>query len=526
MMRRLKIIILALVLLGVISFSIVGCDQEQLPPVATPVTTIIPATPTAVPPTAFPPTQPPMPTAAPTASSTPPSDTPEPTPTPGFEEALVQASLGYLADTTEKADAMARKIGYKGGKNESASLACGPLSIAILQDAGLLSKNINTHDSWLLCAREDNPDCSGMETLQRIYFPPQEYDYLRIRQSVRDYDFVSNPLQPGDWMYLYVTINGFDHMLVVTRVDENGAAYTVTNLDRGFGFEIVEAMLYSPDQPGSGLFYELTDPARGKLGVTGTGGFLLIRRKGGISATPENNPLLGASLLPAAHWNGLVMDIDTRKIYFESLPNEVFHPASMIKVPIAMVALSVAEKLGMSIAELPTTGFGNRTLEQLLTEMLVNSEEDATERLIKFIRTSTSERNILVNWGVNHTFFEPRKTTAYDMAVLLEGLFRKTMLSEASSQYILDLMATQTDNDAKFLGVLQSRIPDSVLYNKRGTLTSPSIIAGDMGILTVGDKVYIIVLAGHPQSAGSITFEELQANIEDFAGILSTILQN
>ncbi len=526
MAQRLKII-LALVLLGAVAFAITRCAQKQSSPVSTPanIIEIVPTTPRVIPPTAPPPTQPSKPTATPTASPTSPPSSPEPSPVPSFEDALVQASRGYLADTPQKADEMARKIGYKGGKNESASLACGPLTIAILQDAHLLSKNASTHDAWLLCAREDRADCDGLETLRREYFPPQEYDYLRFTQSVRDYDFLANPLQPGDWMYLYASSNGFDHMLVVTRVDENGAAYTVTNLDRGFGFEIVEEMLYSPVQPGTGLFYELTDPARGKLGLSGNGGFLLVRRKGGISATPVNHQL-ESSLSPAAHWNALVMDIDSHEIIFENMPNEAFHPASMIKVPIAMAALYVAEKLGLNTSDLATTGFGNRTLDQLLTEMLVNSEEDATERLIKYIRTSTSESKILLDWGVNHTYFEPRRTTAYDMAVILEGLFRKTMLSEASSQYILDLMATQTDNDAKYLGVLQSRIPDSVLYNKRGTLTSPSIIVGDMGILTTGDKTYIIVLAGYPQPTGSISFEELQADIEDFARILSLILQD
>ena len=73
---------------------------------------------------------------------------------------------------------------------------------------------------------------------------------------------------------------GFDHMIVVTRVDEDGAAYSVTNINYGDGFVITEALLYDPDKPGKGLFYDLTnDSLRKELGMTGTDGFLLIRVK-------------------------------------------------------------------------------------------------------------------------------------------------------------------------------------------------------------------------------------------------------
>lgn len=195
---------------------------------------------------------------------------------------LYKASLEYIAETPEISDKIAQKIGFAGGKVESASNACGPLSIAILKDAGLLPGTTNIHDIWLLCAR-NRPDCNGIEVLQNEYFPLETYDYFLIKESVRSYDFTSNPLKAGDWLYLFVTNNGFDHMLTVTRIDENGAAYTVTNVDRGNGFIILEEMLYDPTKPGTGLFYELTDRRRTdpkiNLGNTGDGGFLLVRRK-------------------------------------------------------------------------------------------------------------------------------------------------------------------------------------------------------------------------------------------------------
>jgi len=195
---------------------------------------------------------------------------------------LYHVSLNYLADTVAGADKVAKRIAFLGGKNESASLVCGPLSVSILKEAGILPSNINLLDIWLLCPREGRKDCDGIKILNKEYFPPQDYDYYRVYESTGTFDFVSHPLQPGDWMYLFTNNNGFDHMLTVTRVDDKGVAYTITNLNRGKGFIITEEVLYDPNKPSEGLFYELTSSNRGELGMSGTGGFLLVRKKNGI----------------------------------------------------------------------------------------------------------------------------------------------------------------------------------------------------------------------------------------------------
>lgn len=242
-------------------------------------------------------TQTPSPTPTATAtlapSNTPtvlPSSTPVP-PTPTLtlkqqrEANLFQASLHYLADTAEKADLVAREIDFASDPNESADNACGPITVAILRDGGYLPEDANPHDMWLLCPREENPECHGLVTLDQKFFPQSEYDYIRVEESIGSYDWAKNPLQPGDWLYLFVRkgiskYDGFDHMLVVTRVDDRGRAYSVTNVNKGDGFVIQEEMLYDPRRPSLGLFSELTnDKLRKELGMTGTAGFLLIRAK-------------------------------------------------------------------------------------------------------------------------------------------------------------------------------------------------------------------------------------------------------
>lgn len=230
-------------------------------------------------------------TPAPTNTHTPiPSATPVP-PTATLtlkqqrEAKLYQASLHYLADTAEQADLVAREIDFASGPHESADNACGPLTVAIMRDGGYLPEDANPHDMWLLCPREDNPECHGLDTLEQKFFPKTEYDYIWVDESIGSYDWAKNPLQPGDWLYLFVRkgiskYEGFDHMLVVTRVDDYGRAYSVTNINKGDGFVIQEELLYDPRRPGQGLFSELTnDKLRKELGMTGTAGFLLIRTK-------------------------------------------------------------------------------------------------------------------------------------------------------------------------------------------------------------------------------------------------------
>lgn len=441
-----------------------------------------------------------------------------------IEEMLYSASLEYVADTPEGADLIARKIGFSGGTYESASNACGPISIAILKSAGILTSSTSVHDIWLLCPREEREECNGLSVLNSRYFPPEDYDYIKVTESVGKYDFVTNPLKPGDWLYLFASRMGFDHMLLVTRVDEDGTAYTVTNLNRGDGFKITEEVLYSPNKPGEGLFYELTNPNRGMLGMTGNGGFLLVRRKDGFSSLPQLNNELGGYLDPNASWNVLVKKAGSSDNLFESLPNQQFHPASMIKIPLAMVTLKILEEKGYFSSDLQSTGYDGRTLEQLMFAMVVKSEEDATESLLRFMRALGREDRILNDWGIFDTSLEPRKTTAYDMVNLLEGLYSGAFLNVDMRSYLLSLMSAYTENDTKYLGVLSSILGRSTLYNKRGTLLDPAIVA-DMGILVFNDNVYFLVISGTPIKDGSVSFEGIKTSIENFSTAFARIIK-
>ena len=120
--------------------------------------------------------------------------------------------------------------------------------------------------------------------MERTFFRNLTIRLLLVEESVGTQIGRSDPLQQEIGLLVCLkgvsNYTGFDHMIVVTRVDERGRAYSVTNVNHGNGFVIREELLYDPKRPGEGLFYDLTnDELRKELGMTGTAGYLLIRAK-------------------------------------------------------------------------------------------------------------------------------------------------------------------------------------------------------------------------------------------------------
>lgn len=185
---------------------------------------------------------------------------------------LHAASLSFVAPDFYSSKTVGEQINGKGYGHPSN--ICGPLAIAILQKGGILSEEIIPYEFWLL-----NPDIYANQVKLRAAFPEERFENLRVKTSLNRIDWASFPLLPGDFLYLYSGSRGnFEHMLAVTRVDEERRAYTVTNhATEEDGFIITEALLYDPQNPGEGLFYEWTAREKAVLGSTGFGGFHLWR---------------------------------------------------------------------------------------------------------------------------------------------------------------------------------------------------------------------------------------------------------
>jgi hypothetical protein len=216
------------------------------------------------------------------------------------------------------------------------------------------------------------------------------------------------------------------------------------------------------------------------------------------------------------YWHGLVMDLDTGEVLFDSLPNDPFHPASMIKIPIAVLGLQILENIGYNVSDLAENGYADRTFDQLFTAMIVSSEELAAEQLRQFVRENVNDVAALEAIGLSDTLLYPRSTTAYDLGRVLQGIYSKEYLSDEFNTYLLDLMHVQTENDQEYLGVITEAYPQVTFYNKRGSLLAPTIVS-DMGILMVNKKAYAVVISGTPKSDGSARFEDIQMVVEDFA---------
>lgn len=187
------------------------------------------------------------------------------------QTSLYEASLGYIAPTTQQSIFLSKLI--NGLKYGNPSNTCGPLAIAIMRDAGLVSANVNPHDFWLL-----NPNIqSGRDILNRV-FPPSQYDDYRFKTPINKFAWSTFYLQPGDFLYIYHGTGGnFDHMLVVNRVDDHLRAYAVTNFNTPNGFIMDEVMLYDPADPAAGIFHTWTETQLAVLGSTGFGGFEVWR---------------------------------------------------------------------------------------------------------------------------------------------------------------------------------------------------------------------------------------------------------
>ncbi|MBT3315020.1 MAG: hypothetical protein HN390_10445 [Anaerolineae bacterium] len=185
---------------------------------------------------------------------------------------LHAASLAFVAPDFYSSKAIGEAINGEGYGHPSN--ICGPLAIAILQEGAILSNQTAPYEFWLL-----NPDVAEDLIKLKSVFAESRFESKRDNTALNKVDWKNSPLMPGDFLYLFSGSRGnFEHMLAVTRVDEDGRAYTVTNHNtEENGFIITEELLYDPNNPGEGLFYEWTERQKSLLGSTGFDGYQLWR---------------------------------------------------------------------------------------------------------------------------------------------------------------------------------------------------------------------------------------------------------
>jgi hypothetical protein len=187
---------------------------------------------------------------------------------------LYNAALTFIAPTYAESKKMS--VAINGLRFSDPNNTCGPLALAILQRAQIIGTEHVPHDFFLI-----NPDNGLDRQLLEKTFPDEHYTNTRYKIKLNQVDWTAQPLFPGDFLYIYAGEQGnFEHMLVVTRVDSAGRAYSVTNYNTEQGFIINEVLLYDPSDPTAGIFVQWTKRRDQLLGSTGFAGFEVWRFNG------------------------------------------------------------------------------------------------------------------------------------------------------------------------------------------------------------------------------------------------------
>lgn len=458
---------------------------------------------------------------------------------PQIESDLAFTARSFIAKTPEEADEVATLL--RGQPYSSASNICGPLSYApllglarsggsIVHGGTPITDGILPREMWYASPEgfeASNPD------LFEWAFDPEKFDHIIETRSIGAIDFNTTILQPGDFLYLQG--GSAAHFITVSRKDENGRLYAVTNRPNSEGkFIIDEVMLWDPETK-TGFMREFAKGYGPNKTTTGKNGYHLWRRRDPL--TPENVEILMdeksihfrntmQKFLENAQgdWNIAIFDIDEDKGIFYWRNRTEYHPASTIKVPLAAITLrrisQVYEKEIKSKGYsqiLSTKGVEGRTFEQLLRAMLVYSEEAATDICAGYAATINPLTKQFEEIGLHNTTYIPRKSTQMDLLNSWNLIFGKKFLNSDEQEYLLQMLSEQTDNDGTRIGVIPQMIPRSRVWNKRGSLVTGIYTMQDTGIVEMpwGKRYYLGFAGTRPSTASSYDDRYLVNIIEE-----------
>ncbi|MGH2583266.1 MAG: serine hydrolase [Anaerolineales bacterium] len=452
---------------------------------------------------------------------------------PAQRQRLLEASRRFLAPDEASANQVALDIDFIEGPNEHSSTMCGPLAITILQSARLLGLWARPADFWLINPR-DNP-----RPIENT-FPSKEYLIYRFDQPASEFDFNSFPLVSGDLVYLNAGPGDtFEHALVVNHVDDHGRAHSVTNFFNPEGITIEERILYELRNPGVGQFRDWADRSlRNKYGNVGRGGFIVWRIKDSRRLEFPMDPAsrkLRTDLDPLLQrargdWFAEIKEMGASTLY-QYNPYEGFHPASTIKIPIALAFYKWLDGQEISDREtyLREHGTAGRSFAQLLEAMIVDSEELATEVLTKFLKVGTLDA-LWENWGLEKTGIEPRRSSASEIVYILERFHAGYWISKESRTALLNLMSAYTPNDESRIGELRGKLPrGSVIYNKRGSLVEWPGVVGDSAIIELPGnpkEPHTYIFSMHGVGHGGAGYEEMEKTLSAAVQIFGDFLVN
>ncbi len=212
-------------------------------------------------------------------------------------------------------------------------------------------------------------------------------------------------------------------------------------------------------------------------------------------------------------WHIIVKEIGGSSLYVRQ-PDTRINIASVVKVPIALLFFKAIESNGINDDQLheylQNSGTGGRTFDQLLRAMLVNSEEDATEILDKYIRSFYNVPAQMKEWQLSGLDLTARRYTAAGVADFFEQLYQGDLVSPTARDLILEYLHEYTPSDEVRIGSISNLLPEGfTIYNKRGSLLAPYVIA-DCAIIENSEGVDYLMIMFAFQGDPETTYEVLE----------------
>lgn len=451
------------------------------------------------------------------------------------QEMLISKAALLISPTPEAAIKTADML--RVSTQSSADNICGPLAIEQLLHTVI--SGVRPADYWLASpgGESSSPDLFSQS------FPEGKFDCVRVNTSIAEYDFDEINLQPGDFMYFFGGSSSFDHMITVSRRDQDGILYCITNYPQADGrFIILEVPLWNPKDKDSSFMKKFARTDNPAQFSTGRGGFMLWRIKEQQASAfdsfehtqPAENFQLEIERIvreSQGDWHVLITNLDNNEIIGESGSRIPHHAASVIKVPIAMAAMSQLESEAKNEPDLKNIlinrGHKGRTFDQLLSAMLVVSEEDATAELMDYLASKRQDTQKLINsWGADRTMLSYRRSTAEDTGRFFSHIYDfQTFRYLLSHNYLLELLSRKTPGDTTKLNTLSGfGVEIDQIFNKRGSIAeSGTLVVADSGIVLVttdenkfNKKSFFVSLMGMPKRNGEVKYETLETELLKF----------
>jgi len=398
------------------------------------------------------------------------------------DESFTESSRSYISENPSDAEEIAKEI--RCDRGASASNVCGPLSVSILLGwklnkdgsvtnvsdsltSGTRIEGIAPNDMWL-----GSPEIDPNR--YRNAFPPDEYDNFHITESIGTVDFSNidgaGELKPGD--FLYLDGGSFTHYIAVSRRDEMGSLYCVSNVhsSKKDEFEIKEVMLWDPKTK-DGFFRNWAYGVGPEKARTGLKGFYLWRRKQELRPLLQDNQSkeLRDSLTnelrehPSISWYMHIYELGKGQIF--EWRNRIPHvDNAAVSLPILMIVFKKfqeeykedIQKNGV-LDTLKNVYVNDKSLDKHIKDLLIGDRKYSVGSLYKFANLESGIQSL----GLKRTQVFSGITTQKDIYSCWEKLFCSDYLEPKIVQYLFALLRMgnkEWGTESHFNGIQRSNV--------------------------------------------------------------------